>query len=115
MHYYKRHIGDYLRDTAHLSLLEHGIYSRLLDVYYIQETGILAEQAARLIGARSEDERAATAAVLAEFFTLEGEVWRHKRCDEEIAKASAKAENNRKVGMRGGRPASAEEDRKSVV
>lgn len=111
MHYYKRHIGDYLRDTAHLSLLEHGIYSRLMDVYYIQETGITAQHATRLIGARSEDERMATAAVLAEFFTLEGDVWRHKRCDAEIAKASAKAEHNRKVGLRGGRPASAEEPR----
>jgi uncharacterized protein YdaU (DUF1376 family) len=32
VNYYERHIGDYLKDTAHLSLLEHGIYTRLLDV-----------------------------------------------------------------------------------
>ena len=31
MNYHKRHIGDYLKDTAHLSLLEH-VYARLLDV-----------------------------------------------------------------------------------
>ena len=40
MNYYKRHIGDYLKDTAHLSLLEHGVYARLLDVYYTRETAI---------------------------------------------------------------------------
>ena len=46
MNYYKRHIGDYLKDTAHLSLLEHGVYARLLDVYYTRETAIPDDQAA---------------------------------------------------------------------
>jgi hypothetical protein len=31
MKFYQRHLGDYARDTAHLSLLEHGVYSVLLD------------------------------------------------------------------------------------
>lgn len=85
MNYYERHIGDYLKDTAHLSLLEHGVYGRLLDVYYTREAPIPAADVARLVSARSRDEKAALDAVLQEFFTLEGDAWRHARCDREIA------------------------------
>jgi Protein of unknown function (DUF1376) len=37
MYYYQHHIGDYRKDTSHLSLIEHGIYRQLLDLYYITE------------------------------------------------------------------------------
>ena len=59
MNYYERHIGDYLKDTAHLSLLEHGVYGRMLDVYYTREAAIPAGQVERLIGVRSKEEREA--------------------------------------------------------
>ena len=104
MNFYKRHIGDYIKATAHLSLLEHGIYNRLLDVYYTRESGIPEEQAARLIGARSPAEKAALQSVLSEFFQLVDGEWRQSRCDEEIAAANEKAERNREVGKKGGRP-----------
>jgi uncharacterized protein YdaU (DUF1376 family) len=84
LNYYERHIGDYLKDTSHLSLLEHGIYGRLLDVYYTREGAIPEAQAARLIGARSKDERDALAAVLGEFFRLVDGMWHQTRCDAEI-------------------------------
>jgi uncharacterized protein YdaU (DUF1376 family) len=58
MHHYPRHIGDYLAATAHLSLLEHGVYARLLDVYYSRETPIPDEQAERLCGARTAETEA---------------------------------------------------------
>lgn len=104
MNYYQRHVGDYLRDTAHLSLLEHGVYSRLLDVYYTREGAIQANQAARLIGARTKDELAAVESVLAEFFDLVDGSWSHSRCDREIELYQAKAAKNREVGKLGGRP-----------
>lgn len=100
MNYYERHIGDYLKNTAHLSLLEHGIYTRLMDVYYTREGGIPVDQVERLIGVRSKDERAALANVLDEFFAVEDGALRQARCDREIerfkdkqrkAKASADA------------------------
>ncbi len=100
MNYYERHIGDYLKNTAHLSLLEHGIYTRLLDVYYTREDGIPIDQVERLIGVRSKEERKALGDVLDEFFTVEDGVLRQARCDKEIerfqdkqrkAKASAQA------------------------
>lgn len=84
MNYYERHIGDYLKDTAHLSLLEHGVYTRLMDVYYTREGAIPANEVARLIGARSKDEREALAAVLAEFFVLADGSHRQDRCEREI-------------------------------
>lgn len=92
MNYYQRHIGDYLKDTAHLSLLEHGVYGRLLDVYYSRESGIADAEAARLVGARSEDERAALETVLNEFFVLADGLWTHSRCEREIEQFKAKAE-----------------------
>lgn len=103
MNFYKRHIGDYLRDTAHLSLLEHGIYTRLLDVYYTREGAIPHEQASRLIGARSRDEREAVERVLSEFFVRSGDSWVQRRCEREIEAANQKAERNREVGRLGGR------------
>lgn len=84
MNYYERHIGDYLKDTAHLSLLEHGVYTRLMDVYYTREGAIPASEAARLIGARSKDEREALAAVLAEYFVLVDGSHLQDRCEREI-------------------------------
>lgn len=104
MNYYRRHIGDYLRDTAHLSLLEHGVYARLLDVYYTREASIPDDQAARLIGARSREEREAVERVLSEFFVRDGASWSQPRCEREIASAREKAERNREVGKKGGRP-----------
>jgi len=86
VNYYTRHIGDYLKDTAHLSLLEHGVYTRLLDVYYTRESGIPEIQVARLIGARTEPETQALQVVLQEFFELRDGVWRQGRCDEEISR-----------------------------
>lgn len=88
MNYYERHIGDYLKDTAHLTLLEHGVYGRLLDVYYTRESAIPDANAARLVGARTRDEIAALKAVLTEFFSLsaDGRHWVHQRCEREIAR-----------------------------
>ena len=54
INYYKRHIGDYMKDASHLSLLEHGVYMRLLDVYYTRESAVPVDHAARLFGARSK-------------------------------------------------------------
>lgn len=86
VNYYERHIGDYLKDTAHLSLLEHGVYSRLLDVYYTRESGIPVSECGRLVGAKSKDERSALGVVLAEFFVVEDGILKQARCDLEIAR-----------------------------
>ncbi|MFM0101976.1 YdaU family protein [Paraburkholderia rhynchosiae] len=93
MNFYKRHIGDYLKDTAHLTLLEHGVYTRLLDVYYTRESGIPDAQAARLIGARGKEEFAALKVVLDEFFELIDGTWIQDRCEREIHATGPKSDD----------------------
>ncbi len=90
MNYYERHIGDYLKDTAHLSLLEHGVYGRLLDVYYTREAPIPSAQVERLIGVRTKEEREALRNVLSEFFCVDESLLRHGRCDREIERYQEK-------------------------
>lgn len=106
MNYYKHHLGDYAAATRHLSLLEHGVYRCLIDIYYISETPLPKDLRAvcRLVCARSKDEREAVELILEEFFLLTEEGWRNTRCDLEIEAAQAKAEKNRELGKRGGRP-----------
>lgn len=88
MNYYEHHLGDYMRDTAHLSMIEDGAYRRLLDAYYIKEMPIPNEprEACRLVRAQSKPERDAVLIVLKEFFTTAADGWHHKRCDHEIAR-----------------------------
>lgn len=99
MNYYKRHLGDYARDTGHLSMLEHGAYGLLLDRYYATERGIPAADAYRICRARSAAERAAVDAVLAEFFVRAGETWAHGKCDAVIAEHRGQAETNRRIAV----------------
>lgn len=115
MHYYQHNIGDYRRDTVHLSLLEHGVYRQLLDMYYLSESPIPREtqQVIRRLSARTQDEINAVEIILNEFFSLTDDGWIHKRCDMEIADYRHKAENSRKNGAKGGRPKSTPEPEKT--
>lgn len=104
MNYYERHLGDYARDTGHLTPLEHGVYNLLLDRYYATEKPIPADQAQRICRARSKEEREAVEAVLGEFFSLEDGTYKHARVEGEIEKARARIDSARSNGKRGGRP-----------
>jgi uncharacterized protein YdaU (DUF1376 family) len=95
MNYFSLHLGDYSKDTEHLSFAEHGAYFKLMRIYYTKEVPIPADQAIRLTGAKSRSEIAAVNSVLQEFFIKDGECWRHKRCDAEIK--SAQESMNRAV------------------
>lgn len=92
MNHYPHHIGDYLKDTAHLTLLEHGCYRRMLDVYYTRELPLPADVAAicRLVGAHTGDERAAVELIAREFFELLPDGWHQTRCDLEILRCKEK-------------------------
>lgn len=102
MNYYERHLGDYAKDTAHLSMLEHGAYTLLLDRYYATEQGIPADQAHRVARARTKEEKEAVDVVLEEFFRLEDDVWVKGRVEEEIANylESVPAAEERKKGAK---------------
>ena len=94
MHYYQFNIGDYKRDTSHLSLTEHGIYRQLIDLYYLTENP-LSINAARLICARTDEEKQLTASILDEFFIKTDEGYIHDRCAKELCRIFKKSEKAR--------------------
>ena len=98
MHYYPFNIGDYRRQTGHLTLLEHGIYRSLLDTCYLTEEP-LCEDLAKLMRAhsvRTAEERLALENVLADFFVLTENGYEQKTCNEIIGKYQEKSEKARK-------------------
>lgn len=100
MHYYQKNLGDYSAAAGHLTALEHGIYNLLLDWYYANESPIPHERAYRIARANPEE----TQLVLTEFFQKDGEEWRHRRCDAEIAAYHDRKDRAVENGKRGGRP-----------
>jgi len=95
VNFYKHFLGDYARDTAHLSMLEHGAYRLMLDHYYATGKSLPNDNAAlyRICGAVSKPERDAVTRVAEAFFPVNGDGTRHNnRADKEIADAVAYAE-----------------------
>ena len=101
MHYYCHHIGDYRKDTTHLSFLEHGIYRHLLDSYYLNEIPLHGDldKLMRAHSIRNADEKQALCNVLADFFLLTKKGYIHARCDAEIEAFHAKSEQARKAAI----------------
>lgn len=101
MNYVEHHFGDYARDTGHLSLLEHGVYRQLLDLYYVREAPLPLDKRAlcRLIRATSATERRALDSVLEDFFLVSEDGYRHKRCDAEIARFRDKQAKAKRSAM----------------
>ena len=104
VNYYNRHIGDYLRDAAHLSMIQDGAYTRLLDLYYTREGPIPDAEVTRLCRARGANETRAIRVCLKEFFVWTNGLWRHKRCDRELSDYAKKCIINIENGKKGGRP-----------
>lgn len=92
--------GDYARDCAHLTLMEDGVYRRLLDHYYSRGKPLPAEfdRLERISRAVSPDEKLAVVAVAEEFFPISSDGLRHNhRADREIeARKAYLAEQLRK-------------------
>jgi uncharacterized protein YdaU (DUF1376 family) len=85
--WYAFYVGDYARDTAHLSLLEHGAYRLLLDHYYATGHPLPNDLSKlyRICRARSPAERKAVSLVASEFFFEDGTLLRHVKCDSVLA------------------------------
>lgn len=106
MNYYPHHIGDYTKNTAHLSMLEDGAYRRLIDMYYTREKPLPLDMQTvyRLARARTKQERIAIDAVLQEFFINTDFGFLHSRCEKEITNAQSRISAAQKNGTKGGRP-----------
>jgi uncharacterized protein YdaU (DUF1376 family) len=90
MHYYQHHIGDFVRDTARLTDSQSMAYLRLIWMYYDTEKPLPddPEGLAFQVGASEQDVRL----ILKHYFEIDGDLYRHKRCDKELAVFKDKSE-----------------------
>ena len=110
--WFPHYVGDYMRDTGHLTLVEDGAYRRLLDYYY-SSGGPLPDdeiKLRRICRAFEDQEKEAIVTVLDQFFTLKNGFWHNQRADKELEKAdtlSSKNSENAKKRWRSKRNATA--------
>lgn len=100
MNFYKHYIGDFQRDTGHLSLTERGAYLALIHHYYATEKPLPnnLDALCRIAGAVSPIERKAVKAVI-EFFEVVDSGLMHSRIEAEIQKAGEQANTNRAIAL----------------
>src|SRR5215469_16454438 len=101
--WYAHYPGDYGRDTAHLSLVQHGAYRLLLDHYYSSGGPLPADINAlyRICRAFDQSEKEAVGSVLAEFFELRSDGYHNARADVELARRTEIHERLSTSGRRG--------------
>ena len=105
MYYYQFNIGDYRADTAHLSILEHGIYRQLIDWYYLDEKPIPKETQVVMRRLRlGSNELHFLTNVLTDFFVLTDLGYFHSRIEKELEHYRVQFAKNRVNGLLGGRP-----------
>lgn len=87
-------IGDYHRDTMHLACVEHGAYLLLIMSYWCM--GPLPDDDRKLanITRSTVDEWLAIRPSIAPFFSIADGVWKHKRIEQELARARQKMQQN---------------------
>ena len=94
--------GDYLRDTCHLSAIEHGAYL-LIIAHYWTKGGPLKDDDARLarIARLTPEEWKEAKETISDFFSIRNGLWTHKRVDHELANAKRITEAKAKAGQKG--------------
>ena len=98
MNFFKLYIGDYQRDTAHLSVTEHGAYLLMLQHYYSTEKPLpMGKALHRMLRAQDKAEREAIDAVASQFWTTTEAGLVNERADREITKAGDQADTNRRI------------------
>lgn len=102
LNYYKRHLGDYAKNTRTLSTYEHGVYSLLLDQYYTDEEPLTLEDAVAVCRAGTRKETDSVVRVLNRYFEERDGRWHNSRADEEITKYHEKSIKNAEIGRLGG-------------
>lgn len=100
MNFYKHYIGDFQRDTGHLSLTQRGAYLALMHHYYATEKPLPNDHSAlcRVAGAIDKAERDAVRVVMG-FFTPVDSGLMHARIEAEIQKAGNQSDTNRRIAQ----------------
>lgn len=90
--YYEWYPGDYQRDTADLTLIEHGAYRVLLDIYY-STGGVIPTDFGRIfrsVRAQKRAEKNAVTEIVTRFFPIGNDGLRHNaRADRQIQERQA--------------------------
>lgn len=97
MHYYKRNIGDYHKKAGKLSLLQHGVYTILIDSIYDREKFPTEEEAIDWVWASSEEEIEALKFVLKKFFEEKEGVYHQSRIKDELDAYHSRCEKNAQI------------------
>jgi uncharacterized protein YdaU (DUF1376 family) len=96
------YIGDYLRDTMHLTTRQHGAYDLLLMRYWASGRALPNdEEQLRAIAKLSAGEWKADRAKVLAFFTVGEDGLRQKRADLELARANEAYERRCAAGAKG--------------
>lgn len=100
MNFYKHYIGDFQRDTGHLSLTERGAYLCLMHHYYATEKPLPNDHQAlcRIAGALTKPEQAAVMVAMRQFEATDSGLT-HKRIEAELEKAGTRADTNRAIAV----------------
>lgn len=100
MNFYKHYIGDFQRDTGHLSLTQRGAYLCLMHHYYATEKPLPNDHASlcRIAGAIDKAEREAVRFVMGFFQAVDSGLM-HKRIEAELEKAGKQADTNRQIAI----------------
>jgi len=96
------YIGDYLADTMDLTRDQHGGYMLLIAAYW-RRGAPLPDDDGRLAGITksSKKEWKLLRAILSDFFDISDGFWKHKRIDEELARAAENSEKRSNSGKEG--------------
>lgn len=98
MNFFKLYIGDYQRDTAHLSVTEHGAFLLMLQHYYATEKPLpIGKALHRMLRAQDRTEREAIDVVSTQFWRETPDGLVNDRADAEITKAHAQADTNARI------------------
>lgn len=105
MNYFKLYIGDYQRDTSHLSLAEHGAFHMMLQFFYATERPLPTGKALyRMLRANTKAEQKAIDYVSKTFWISVPEGLINERAIREIEQGNTRKLINQESGRRGGRP-----------
>jgi uncharacterized protein YdaU (DUF1376 family) len=98
------HIGPYLKDTMHLTTLQHGAYLLLLMAYWMRQGPLPDDDAVLSAIAKTDPKtwRKFIRETVSKFFDISDGNWTQKKADFEIARAVGLTEIRSKAGKTGG-------------
>jgi uncharacterized protein YdaU (DUF1376 family) len=94
------YVGDYLRDTRHLTTIQHGAYMLLIMEYWTKGKLPDTDAGRRRVTAMTVKQWSTNRSELAAMFTPD---WRHERIEAELKKASDLRLKRQVYGAKGGR------------